>query len=146
MHIHTIFAVKSRIGLIRPPWKNDLYKYIGGIIKNNDNKLLSINGMPDHIHILIGLRPAQSLSNLMQDIKGGSSKWINEQHFINGRFEWQSGYAAFSYSNSQIPQLLSYLENQEDHHRKKTFLEEYREFLTLFGIEYDDRYLFTPLE
>jgi putative transposase len=102
--------------------------------------------MPDHVHILFGMRPIQSLSDLMQDVKAGSSKWINDQRFVKGPFEWQSGYGAFSYSKSEVPQLMSYIRNQEVHHRQKTFLEEYREFLILFGLEYDERYIFKPLE
>ena len=146
IHIHSIFAVRTRAGLIREQWRDELYKYIVGIIHHNQHKVLCINGMPDHIHILFGMRPIQSLSDLMQDVKGSSSKWINDQRFVVGHFEWQSGYGAFSYSKSQVPQIISYIRNQEEHHRQKTFLEEYREFLTLFGIEYDERYIFKPLE
>ena len=146
IHIHTIFAVKSRVGLINNEWKDHLYKYIVGIIQHYDHKLLAINGMPDHIHILFGMRPTQSLSDLMQDIKGSSSKWINDERLVKGRFEWQSGYGGFSYAKSEVPQIMSYIRNQEEHHRQKTFLEEYKEFLTLFGIEHDERYIFKPLE
>lgn len=146
IHIQTIFAVKSRIGIIRPQWKNDLYKYVTGIVRHYEHKLLAINGMPDHVHVFIGMRPEQSLSNLMQDIKGGSSKWINEQGFVNGRFEWQSGYGAFTYSKSHIRDVISYIENQEEHHRKTTFIEEYKALLREFAIEYDERYIFKPLE
>jgi REP element-mobilizing transposase RayT len=102
--------------------------------------------MPDHIHILFGMRPTQSLSDLMQDVKAGSSKWINDQRFINGSFEWQSGYGAFSYAKSEVPQIMSYIRNQEQHHKQKIFLKEYREFLTQFGVEYDERYIFKELE
>ncbi len=103
IHIHTIFAVRTRAGLIQQQWRDDLYKYIVGIIQRNQHKVLSINGMPDHIHILFGMRPVQSLSDLMQDVKGSSSKWINDQRFVIGHFEWQSGYGAFSYSKSADP-------------------------------------------
>ena len=97
IHIQFVFAVKYRQGLIKKEWKDDLYKYITGIIQNQGHKLLAINGVEDHIHILIGLRPKQSISDLMQDVKGGSSKWINDNKFTLGRFEWQEGYGAFSY-------------------------------------------------
>jgi putative transposase len=100
IHMHTIFAVKTRTGLIQKEWRDDLYKYITGIIQYYNHKLLVINGMPDHLHVFFGMRPNQSLSDLMQDIKGNSSKWINDQKFVKGHFEWQEGYGAFSYSKS----------------------------------------------
>lgn len=102
--------------------------------------------MPDHVHILFGMRPAQSLSDLLQDIKGSSSKWINERKFIQARFSWQEGYGAFSYGKSQLPQIIRYIENQQIHHQKKTFIEEYKEFLAAFEVEYDERYIFKPIE
>lgn len=101
--------------------------------------------MPDHIHILIGMRPTQSISDLMQDIKGGSSKWINEKKLVKGHFEWQEGYGAFSYGKSQIKDVISYIENQERHHSKKTFREEYIEFLQKFEIDYDEQFTFKDL-
>lgn len=146
LHIQTVFSVQNRECIIQRNWKDELYKYIAGIIRNNHHKLLLINGMPDHIHILFGLRPAQSISDLLQDIKGSSSKWINERGFVRGRFSWQEGYGAFSYSKSQLPQLIRYIENQQEHHRKRTFLEEYKELLYDFKIEYDERYLFKTVE
>lgn len=145
IHIQFVFAVKYRAALIHPEWKDELYKYITGIIRKNNHKLLIINGMPDHIHILIGMRPAQSVSDLMQDVKGSSSKWINEKKFINRKFEWQEGYGAFSYSKSHINNVIAYIKNQEKHHRKKSFKEEYLEFLEKFEIDYDDRYIFKDL-
>jgi REP element-mobilizing transposase RayT len=129
IHIHTIFAVRSRVGLIKNEWKDHLYKYIVGIIQHYDHKLLAINGMPDHVHILFGMRPTQSLSDLMQDVKAASSKWINDQRFVKGHFDWQSGYGAFSYAKSEVPQIMSYIRNQEEHHRSKPFKVEYFEFL-----------------
>ena len=101
--------------------------------------------MPDHIHILIGVRPHQSISDLMQDVKGNSSKWINEKKFAKGKFEWQEGYGAFSYGKSQIKDVIMYIENQEQHHKKKTFIEEYLDFLKKFEVEYDERYIFKEL-
>lgn len=146
IHIQSIFAVKKRSNLIQTEWKDELHKYITGIIQQHDHKLLAINGMPDHLHVFFGMRPTQSLSDLMQDIKGSSSKWINERGFVRGRFEWQAGYGAFLYSKSQVPNVISYIENQEIHHQKKTFLKEYEEFLKKFEVDYDERYLFQKLD
>ena len=146
IHIHAIFAVQNRISLIQPIWKDELYKYITGIVQNNNHKMLIINGMPDHIHLLFGLRPAQSLSDLMQDVKANSSKWINEKGFIRGKFQWQEGFGAFSYGKSQLKNVIKYIENQEEHHRKRTFLEEYRAFLDNFEVEFDEKYIFKPIE
>lgn len=114
-------------------------------MQTNKHKLLAINGMPDHVHILIGLRPSQSISDLMQDVKGNSSKWINEKRFVRGKFSWQEGYGAFSYSKPELPNLIHYINNQQEHHRKKTFNEEYLDLLKEFGIDYDDRYVFKPV-
>jgi len=146
IHIQAVFAVKNRTGLIQGRWKDELYKYITGIIQTHDHKLLAINGMPDHLHVFFGMRPIQSLSELMQDIKGSSSKWINEKKFIKEKFEWQQGYGAFSYSKSQVSTVIAYIQNQELHHQKLTFLEEYKSFLEKFEIDYDERYIFKELE
>jgi putative transposase len=146
IHIQVVFAVKNRIGLIRKEWKNDLYKYITGIVQTHKHKMLSINGMPDHIHVFFGMRPTQSLSDLMQDIKGSSSKWINANKFTRGKFEWQEGYGAFSYGKSQVSDVINYIENQEIHHQRMTFFDEYKEFLNKFEIDYDERYLFKNIE
>ena len=146
IHIHAVFSVQNRSCIIQSSWKEELYKYITGIIKNNKHKLLAINGMPDHIHVLFGLRPAQSISDLLQDIKGGSSKWINERKLVKGRFSWQEGYGAFSYAKSDLPNVINYINNQENHHRKMTFVEEYIELLQQFGIDYNDNYIFKPVD
>jgi len=146
IYIHVVFTVQNRISLIRPEWQIELYKYITGIIQNNGHKLIAINGMPDHIHIFIGLKPNQSLSDLMQDVKGDSSKWINSHDYVKGRFEWQAGYGAFSYSISQIDSVVKYIDNQYLHHKKISFKEEYLEFLEKFKIPYDERYVFKPVE
>lgn len=146
IHIQVIFAVKKRTGVIQKGWKDELYKYITGIIQTNDHKLLAINGMPYHLHVFFGMRPTQSLSDLMQDIKGSSSKWINEKNFIKEKFEWQEGYGAFSYSKSQASRVIAYVQNQEEHHRKITFLEEYKKFLEKFEVDYDERYIFKAME
>ncbi|WP_310378911.1 IS200/IS605 family transposase [Flavobacterium sp.] len=142
IHIQFVFAVKRRDGLIHSSFKNELYQYITGIIKNHNHKLLAINGMSDHIHIFIGMRPTQSISDLLQDIKGNSSKWINEKKFLKVKFEWQEGYGAFSYSKSQVNSVINYIKNQEQHHTAKSFREEYLEFLKLYEVEYDERYIF----
>ena len=142
IHIQFVFAIKHRDGLILSSFKEELYQYIAGIIKYHNHKLLAINGMPDHIHILIGMRPTQSISDLLQDIKGNSSKWINENKFLKIKFEWQEGYGAFSYSKSHINAVIDYIKNQEQHHSVKSFREEYLEFLTLFEVDYDERYIF----
>ncbi len=146
IHIHGIFSVQNRDCIVNNSWKDELYKYITGIIKNNQHKPLAINGMPDHVHVLFGMRPSQSLSDLMQDIKGNSSKWINEKGFIKCRFSWQEGFGAFSYSKSQLSKVTAYINNQETHHKKKCFIEEYKEILKGFNIDYDERYIFKPIE
>lgn len=145
IHVHFVFAVKYRQAVIHTNWKNDLYKYISGIIKNNNHKVLAINGVSDHVHVLIGIRPAQSISELMKSIKQNSSKWINENKFTNIHFEWQEGYGAFSYSKSQLSAVADYIEHQEEHHKKKTFKEEYINFLEKFEVDYDEKFIFKEL-
>ena len=113
IHIQAIFAVKKRTGLIWKEWKDELYQYITGIVQHYEHKLLAINGMPDHLHVFFGMRPTQSLSDLMQDIKGSSSKWINEKGFIKERFEWQGGYGGFSYSKSQVSKVIAYVKTRK---------------------------------
>ena len=146
IHIQAVFVVQNRDCVIQKSWKDELYKYITGIIQNHNHKVLAINGMPDHVHVLIGMRPTQSLSELMQDIKGGSSNWINQKGFVKGKFSWQEGYGAFSYSKSHVDAVIEYINKQEKHHRKKTFIDEYFEFLEKFKVEYDERYVFKPVE
>ncbi len=144
--VQAVFSVQNRDCIIGKQWKDELYKYISGIIQNHNHKLLAINGMPDHLHIYFGMRPTQSISELMQQIKGDSSKWVNERRFIHSKFSWQEGYGAFSYSKSQTDQVIHYIQSQEHHHMKKTFIEEYEEFLNAFEIEYDERFIFKPVE
>jgi REP element-mobilizing transposase RayT len=146
IHIQAVFSVQNRYCLIKKTWKDELYQYITGIIQNYGHKLLAINGMPDHIHVFFGMRPTQSLSDLMQNVKGSSSQWINEKRFIPGRFSWQEGYGAFSYSKSQVDPVIEYIKRQEIHHHRKTFLEEYLDFLERFQVPYDERYIFKPVE
>lgn len=145
IHIQFVFVVKFRAGLIENTWKDELYKYITGIVQKNKHKVICINGMPDHVHLFVGLKPHQSISELMQDVKGSSSKWINEKKFLKSKFEWQEGYGAFSYSKSQMKHVIRYIENQEEHHQKKTFNQEYLDFLMKFDIDYDERYVFKEL-
>lgn len=145
IHIHFVFAVKFRQAIIHTEWKVELYKYITGIIRNNNHKLLAINGVSDHVHILIGIRPAQSISDLMKNIKQDSSKWINKNKFLKTHFEWQEGYGAFSYSKSQLNAVINYIENQEIQHKKKTFREEYIDFLEKFEVDFDEKFIFKEL-
>lgn len=142
IHLQFVFAVKHRTSLISPVWKKELYLYISGIVENNGHKLLAINGMPDHIHIFIGMRPTQSVSDLLQDIKRNSSLWINKKGFVKGKFEWQEGYGAFSYSKSHVQNVINYIQKQEEHHKKQSFKEEYLEFLKKFDVDYDEKYIF----
>ncbi len=142
LHVQFVFAVKHRYGLIQKDWKEELFKYITGIVQNNGHKMIIINGMPDHVHILVGLRPNQSVSEIIKDIKQFSSKWINEKKLVKGKFEWQEGFGAFSYSKKELCRVISYIENQELHHQKKGFLEEYRELLIIHEINYQEEYLF----
>lgn len=142
IYIHVVFAVKGRQNLISKNRKDELYKYITGIITNENQKLIAINGMPDHIHILIGLKPNKTLSDLVRDIKANSSRFINDKSWINGKFEWQTGFGAFSYNHSQLTNVINYIQNQEEHHKKKTFKEEYVDFLKAFDIDYNNQYLF----
>jgi putative transposase len=146
VHLHLIFSVLNRDCIISRTWKIELYKYITGIIQNHGHKVLAINGCPDHIHIFIGMRPTQSLSELMQDIKGDSSKWINQKGFVKGHFSWQEGYAAFSYSKSQVENVIDYIKNQEIHHQKTSFIEEYLNILKKFEVEFQEQYIFKPIK
>ncbi|MFN4146294.1 MAG: IS200/IS605 family transposase [Runella sp.] len=146
IHIHLVFAVKYRQAQITNDWKDRLYKYITSIIQNNGHKLLIINGMADHIHILIGFRTTQSLADLVRDIKQMSSIWVNENKLTKQKFAWQEGFGAFSYGHSQLPSIIKYIEHQEEHHKKRTFIEEYKSFLKLFEIDFDEKYLFKEAE
>lgn len=145
IHLQFIFAVKFRQALIQKNFKEELYKYITGIVQNNKHKLLAINGVEDHIHILVGFRTHQSVADLVNDIKSNSSKWINEKRFLPVRFEWQKGYGVFSYGKSQMDTVINYIENQENYHHKKSFREEYLEFLQKFDVEYNEEYIFNEL-
>jgi REP element-mobilizing transposase RayT len=146
IYIHVVFAVEGRQSLIAPEHNDELQKYITGIVSGQRQKLIAINNMPDHLHLLIGLRPDAALSELVRDIKANSSRWINEKRWVIGRFSWQEGFGAFSYSRSQLGTVIRYIENQQKHHSKQPFRDEYTELLEKFGVEYDERYIFKPLE
>ncbi len=146
IHIQAVFAISNRESLIQQDWKNELYGYITGIIENHTHKVLAINGMPDHIHLFFGFRPTQSLSELMRIVKGDSSEWVNMNKLTKNRFSWQNGYGAFSYSKSHVENVIRYIKDQEKHHAVKSFKKEYKEHLDKFGIEYDDRFLFKPID
>jgi REP element-mobilizing transposase RayT len=142
IYIQIVFAVKGRENLIRNQWKEELFSYIAGIIKGKEQKSIIVNGTEDHVHAFVGLKPSMAISDLVRDIKNNSSKFINENKYMSGRFAWQEGYGVFSYSHSQIPKIYNYVKNQENHHRKKSFKEEYLEFLKKYEIEFNEKYLF----
>jgi putative transposase len=142
IYIQVVFAVKGRASLMHPDWRDELHSYVAGIIKGKNHKSIIVNGMSDHIHALIGLRPVAALSDLVRDIKNNSSNYINDRQLTREKFSWQEGYGAFSYSHSQLESVYDYILNQESHHRKKTFKEEYQEFLKKFNIEHKEEFLF----
>lgn len=142
LYIQFVFAVKWREHLVKPEWKNELYKYITGIVQNNKSKMLAVNGMADHIHIFIGYKPSVSIPDLVKDIKVASSLWINENKLSPHQFNWQEGYGAFSYRFRDVDEICNYVHNQETHHQKKSFKEEYINLLNDFDISYEDKYLF----
>ena len=142
IYIQYVFAVKGRANLISDSWDTELYKYIAGIITAKGQKSIIVNGYRDHVHVFVGLKPTMKISDLIRDIKNNSSKFINNQGWVKGKFSWQNGYGAFSYSHSQIEQVYNYILNQKAHHKKKTFKEEYIDFLKKFDIDFDEKYLF----
>jgi len=146
IYIHVVFAVEGRQNLIESAHNDELQKYMTGIISSQKQKLIAINNMPDHVHILLGLKPDMALSDLVGDIKTGSSNFINRQKWVRGRFNWQEGYGAFSYSRSQLDAVIRYIQNQQRHHARKTFRQEYVELLERFEIKYDERFLFKSVE
>ena len=146
IYIQTVFAVSNRLSLIKPEFKEDLHKYITGIIRNQGQKLICINGMADHLHILIGLKPSMALADLVRDIKAESSTYVNKNRWVRGRFSWQEGYGAFSYGHSQLDTIIRYIQNQEKHHRRRTFKEEYLEWLKKYEIPFEEKYVFEFIE
>ncbi len=146
IYIQVVFAVKHRDTVIKFEWEERLYQYITGIVQNKGQKMLAINGMPDHIHFLIGLKPDCCLSDLIREVKKASNEFINEHRLTPAKFYWQEGFGAFSYSRSQIDTVAKYILNQKEHHKERTFKEEYLQFLEKYGIEYNEKYLFEWLE
>jgi len=146
IYIQTVFAVSERQSLIKQEFKEDLFKYISGIVTNQGQKLISINGMSDHIHILIGLKPSIALADLVRDIKADSSTHVNKNKWVRGKFSWQEGYGAFSYGHSQLDTIIRYIQNQEKHHRRRSFKNEYLTLLRKFDIAFEDKYVFDFIE
>ena len=146
IYIQVVFAVQNRESIIQPSWDEELYKYISGIVRNKEQKMLAINGMPDHIHFFIGMKPSCCLSDLVREIKKSSNDFIKEKKFSKSKFNWQEGYGAFSYSHSQIDSVIKYIMKQKEHHKKQTFRDEYLDFLKKFAIEFKEEYLFKWIE
>ena len=146
IYIQIVFAVQGRQNLIPKQRRQELHKYITGIVQNREQKMLSVFCMPDHTHLLVGLKPSIAISDLVRDIKAGSSKFISDNNWVTGKFNWQEGFGAFSYSKSQIDTVIRYILKQEEHHKERTFKEEYLDFLKKFEIEYDEKYLFEWIE
>jgi len=146
IYVQIVFAVSERMHIISKDRKAELYQYITGIVKGEGQKLIAINGMPDHVHILLDIKPNIVLSDLVGTIKASSSNFINSKNWVRGKFCWQEGFGAFSYSHSQISDVVRYIENQEAHHSRKSFKEEYHAMLEKFAIEYNDKYLFKWLD
>ena len=142
LYIHIIFSVKQRTFLIKDEWREELHKYITGIIQNKGHKMLAVNSMPDHVHIFIGMKPHECLSDLVRDIKASSSKWINERKPMRGKFSWQEGYGAFTCSHSEIGRVAKYIQNQQEHHKKTTFRKEYLSFLKSWNVSHDLKFVF----
>ncbi len=146
IYIQFIFAVHGRENLLHKSWRDEVFKYMSGIIKGKNQKPIIVNGVSDHVHVFVGLRPSIRICDLVRDIKNNSSRFINEKKFLPGKFEWQDGYGAFSYSRSHIDNVYKYIENQEAHHKKRTFKEEYLDLLKKFEVEYNEKYLFKWIE
>lgn len=142
IYIQIVFAVKNRENVLQKPWRNEVFKYMSGIITQKNQKSIIVNGVTDHVHLFIGLKPSMAISDLVRDIKNNSSNFINNNKFVKGSFSWQEGYGVFSYAHSQIEQVYKYILNQEEHHKTKTFKEEYLSFLNKFEIKYDEKHLF----
>jgi len=146
IYIQAVFAVQGRQNLIFRDHEDELYHYIGGILKNKGHKSLAIDGMPDHIHVFFGMKPTESLSDLIRDIKANSSGFINDKKWFRGKFHWQEGFGGFSYSHSQLDNVVNYIKNQKEHHKKKSFREEYLSFLKEYDIHYDEKYVLSQIE
>jgi REP element-mobilizing transposase RayT len=142
IYIQVVFAVKGRQNLLAKEWRDEVFKYMSGIITNKGQKPIGVNGVDDHVHAFIGLKPSMALADLVRDVKNNSTNFINDHAWIDGKFSWQEGYGAFSYGHSQIENVYNYIVNQENHHSKQIFQEEYTDFLKKFEIEHDVKYLF----
>jgi putative transposase len=146
LFVHFVFAVQNRLCIINQSWKDQLYKYMNGIIEQQGHKLYIINGVSDHIHLLVSMNPTQAPSDLMYHLKRSSSMWINQNKLTMGKFSWQEGFGAFSLGKSQLSEKIRYIENQQDHHKKLSFIDEYLQFLKEYEIEYDERYIFKSID
>lgn len=142
IYIQVVFAVQGRQNLIKPSFEEEVYKYISGIVTEKDQKSLAVNGMPDHVHVLVGLKPSMKISDLVRDIKNNTTHFINEKGYLRNKFSWQEGYGAFSYSESNYGQVIDYIKNQKQHHLKRTFQQEYVSFLKKFNVPFEEQYLF----
>lgn len=142
LYVQIVFTVQGRQNFINKEWKDELHKYISGIITGKDQKSIIVNGMADHIHAFVGLKPSMRISDLVREMKNNSSNFINDNKLVKGKFSWQEGYGAFSYSQSHIKRVYDYILNQELHHKKKTFKQEYLELLRKFEVEFSEQYLF----
>ncbi len=146
IYIQIVFAVRNREALIDIAWEERLFQYITGIVQNKEQKMLAINGVSDHIHFFIGMKPSCCLSDLVREVKKSSNEMINENRLSKFKFHWQEGYGAFSYSHSQIDNVVKYIMNQKEHHKKQTFRDEYIDFLKKFEIQYEEKYLFNWIQ
>lgn len=146
IYIQYVFSVQGKQNLLLKPWRDEVFKYMSGIIQGKKQKSIIVNGVADHVHVFVGLRPSMNISDLVRDIKNNSSNFINEQKFLKGKFSWQEGYGVFSYSHSHIEKVYRYIQKQEVHHKSKTFKEEYLDLLKQHEIEFNDEYLFDWLE
>ena len=146
LYVQVVFAVKGRENLIRKEFRTEIFEYIAGIIRGKNQKPIIVNGVGDHVHLFVGLRPSMSISDLVRNVKNNSSNFINSKKYVAGKFSWQEGYGAFSYSQSQIDSVFNYIKNQESHHQKRTFREEYLDMLEKFKVSYDEKYLFDWIE
>ncbi len=146
IYIQAVVVVKGRECLIQPVWKQELYAYMAGIIKAKGQKPIIINGVADHVHIFFGLKPTMAIADLMRDVKNNSTNYINKKGWVRGKFAWQAGYGAFSYSHSQIDRVYQYIQRQEEHHQKQTFRSEYLALLQKFEVPYEEQYLFDWLD
>ena len=146
IYIQAVVVVNGRTNLLHKEWRDEVFKYMAGIIKNKGHKPIIVNGVSDHVHLFIGLKPTMAIADLLRDVKNNTSTFINDKKWLRGKFSWQRGYGAFSYAHSQMNQVYQYILNQEEHHRKRTFREEYLEFLEKFEVPYEERYLFEWIE